>query len=91
MTGKSHGVNGSEFRARFPALALWRRRVCAGVEGQRADAPGTWRLDGLWAAATWEQAAWEAEQAGELERCERHREQARREMAAALTRQGRVA
>jgi hypothetical protein len=62
---------------RFPALALWRREVCAGVAGQRADAPGSWRHDVLWLAACWEQAAAEALAAGAPERARDHLQRAR--------------
>ena len=48
-------------RVRYPALDLWRREIRAGLGGQRADMPGSWRYDALWRAATWEQAALEAE------------------------------
>jgi hypothetical protein len=40
-----------------PALRLWQREIRAGLHGQRADAPGTWRCDALWHAAAWERAA----------------------------------
>lgn len=50
---------------RYPALHLWRREVRAGLHGQRADAAGTWRLDALWLAASWESAALQAERDGQ--------------------------
>jgi len=53
--------------ARYPALHSWRREVRAGRDGQRPDAAGTWRLDSLWRAATWEQAALEAERDGQAD------------------------
>lgn len=71
---------------RFPALALWQQRVRSGADGQRPDAPASWPHTALWAAACWEQSAWEAERAGDLERCERLRARARHELAARLAR-----
>jgi len=52
----------------FRALDLWRRRVRAGLDGQRADAPGTWKTDRLWIAACWEQAAQLAVASGNRDR-----------------------
>jgi hypothetical protein len=46
------------------ALDLWRRELRAGVGGQRANAPSTWRIDPLYEAAQWEIAALEAEREG---------------------------
>jgi hypothetical protein len=40
--------------ARVDYIAQWRRELRAGADGQRLDAPGTWRLDGLWRAACWQ-------------------------------------
>lgn len=36
-------MNGKEFCARFPALALWQTEVRAGLHGQDARRPSTWR------------------------------------------------
>jgi hypothetical protein len=46
------------------ALDLWRRELLAGVGGQRANAPSTWRIDPLYEAAQWEIAALEADREG---------------------------
>jgi len=67
---------------RYPALDLWRREVRAGVGGQRADSPGTWRTDWLWRAATWEQAAAEALARGDRDHARQCWLRARREHAA---------
>lgn len=50
--------------ARYPALALWRDELHSGYRGQRADQPGTWKLDALWRAAGWEHSALQAERDG---------------------------
>jgi hypothetical protein len=47
------------------ALAQWRDELKRGIGGQRADSPGTWRRDALYIAACHEQAAIEAERAGD--------------------------
>ena len=47
----------AEFAARFPALALWQREVRAGLQGQDAQRPGTWKRDTLYRAACLEAAA----------------------------------
>ncbi len=64
-------------RMAYRALALWRREVRAGLRGQLAESPGTWRHDALWEAACWEQAAAEALAAGAVERARSHVRRAR--------------
>ncbi|MBA3498055.1 MAG: hypothetical protein H0T86_13205 [Gemmatimonadales bacterium] len=39
------------------ALGRWRADLRAGVGGQRADVPATWRLDAIYRAACWEASA----------------------------------
>jgi len=61
---------------RVGALALWQRELKAARNGQRANAPSTWRYDALWEAACWEAAALEAERAGLQRSAERAMERA---------------
>jgi hypothetical protein len=77
-------VNGPSLSTAYPALALWRREVRAEWQGQRADGCATWRLDALWRAASWEQAAREAEQDGQLDIWRHSMQRARETFAEAV-------
>ncbi len=68
----------------FPALCRWHGEVRAGESGQDPKRPATWHLDPLWQAACWEAAAQEAVEDGQLDAAERHLEQARTIIAAAV-------
>lgn len=79
MTGGAR----SAIAGRYPALTLWQREVRAGLRGQRAEAAGTWRLDALWRAASWEAAALEAERDGMLDTAAARMRRAREVLAEA--------
>lgn len=66
------------------ALDAWHGEILRGVDGQRADAPATWKLDQLWRAACREAAGREFDRLGLPsigDRC-------RREAAEILARRG---